>query len=267
MRARLQRVLASAGLCSRREAEHWIAAGRVRVNGAVAEVGDSADPERDVVEVDGQRITGEPLVYWMAHKPRGLLTTLRDPEGRRTVLSLLPAGLPRVFPVGRLDADTEGLVLFTNDGALTHRLLHPSLGNEREYHVRVRGRVEPESLRRLEQGLILEDGPTAPARVAGVSFDANRGTTRFDLVLTEGRKRQIRRSLSELGHPVLELVRTRMGTLRLGTLARGEARPLAPRELAALRAHAAHLRPRPAPAPREGLVRRAPRPGRGAPRP
>jgi 23S rRNA pseudouridine2605 synthase len=182
------------------------------------------------------------------------------------VITLLPEGLPRVFPVGRLDADTEGLVLFTNDGALTHRLLHPSLGNEREYHVRVRGRVEPESFRRLEQGLLLEDGPTAPARVAGVEFD-QRGNTRFDLVLTEGRKRQIRRSLSELGHPVLELVRTRMGTLRLGTLARGQARELAPRELAALRAHAERLTPKPAPAPREGPVRPVPRPGRGAPRP
>jgi 23S rRNA pseudouridine2605 synthase len=243
VRTRLQRILASAGLCSRREAETWLAAGRVRVNGALAHVGDGADPARDRIEVDGRRIDAEPRAYWMANKPRGLLTARSDPEGRRTVLALLPADLPRLFPVGRLDVDTEGLVLLTNDGALAHRLLHPSLGNEREYRVTARGRVQPETFRRLERGIVLDDGPTAPARVAGVRFDAAAGVTRFDLVLTEGRKRQIRRTLAALGHPVVGLVRTRMGTLRLGKLARGESRPLSDRELRALRAHAEALRP------------------------
>jgi 23S rRNA pseudouridine2605 synthase len=265
LRVRLQRLLAAAGLCSRREAETWLAAGRVRVNGDVVHVGDSADPAGDVIEVDGRRIVAEPLVYWMAHKPRGLLTTRHDPEGRQTVLALLPSGLPRVFPVGRLDAETEGLVLLTNDGDLAHRLLHPSLGNEREYQVRVRGRVAPETFRRLEDGIVLEDGPTACCRVAAVRHDAKADETRFELVLTEGRKRQIRRSLAALGHPVRELLRTRIGTLRLGGLARGEARALVPQELRALRAHAASLRPM----PRRRVDRAAPAPrrGRGGPRP
>ncbi len=235
MKARLQRVLAAAGLCSRREAERWLAAGRVRVNGAVASVGASADTDRDRIEVDGRRIAAEPLAYWVVHKPRGLLTTRRDPEGRRTVMTLLPPDLPRLFPVGRLDVDTEGLVLLTNDGALAHRLLHPSLGNEREYRVTVRGRVPPDTVQRLERGIVLDDGPTAPCRVSGVRFDAAANATRFDLVLTEGRKRQIRRTLSALGHPVVALLRTRFGTLRLGRLPRGAARPLSPEELRAFR--------------------------------
>ena len=243
MRTRLQRLLAAAGLCSRREAEVWLTAGRVRVNGSVARVGESADPAADTIEVDGRRIGAEPLVYWMLNKPRGLLTTRHDPEGRATVLDLLPSGLPRIFPVGRLDADTEGLVLLTNDGALAHRLLHPSLGNEREYRVTVRGRVTSETFARLERGVVLEDGPTAASRVAGVGFDASSAATRFDLVLREGRKRQIRRTLAALGHPVVTLVRTRIGTLRLGKLARGQARLLSPQELRALRAHAERLRP------------------------
>ncbi len=244
MSLRLQRLLSAAGLCSRREAERWIAAGRVRVNGNLARVGESADPGSDVIEVDGRRISAEPLAYWMANKPRGLLTTCRDPEGRRTVLDLLPSGLSRLSPVGRLDADTEGLVLLTNDGALAHRLLHPSLGNEREYRVTVRGRLEPETIARLERGVVLEDGPTAPSRVSGSRFDAAANATRFDLVLTEGRKRQIRRTLAALGHPVITLVRTRTGTLRLGKLAPGTTRPLSPQELRALRAHAEGLRRR-----------------------
>lgn len=221
------------------------------MNGHVAAVGESADLATDRVEVDGRRVGAEPLAYWMANKPRGVLTTRRDPEGRRTVLSLLPSGLPRLFPVGRLDADTEGLVLLTNDGALAHRLLHPSLGSEREYDVTVRGRVTSETLRRLERGIVLDDGPTAPCRTARSRFDEGAGATRFDLVLTEGRKRQIRRTLAALGHPVLALVRTRIGSLRLGVLTRGEARPLSPQELRALRTHAAGLRPTPrAPAAR-----------------
>ena len=249
-RQRLQRILAAAGLCSRREAERWLAEGRVRVNGRLAAVGESADPAADRIEVDGRRVAAEPLAYWMANKPRGVLTTRRDPEGRQTVLQLLPAGVPRLFPVGRLDADTEGLVLLTNDGALAHRLLHPSLGSEREYRVAVRGRVAPETFRRIERGVVLDDGPTAPCRVARAGYDEKAGAARFVLVLTEGRKRQIRRTLAALGHPVLALVRTRIGTLRLGRLARAAARPLSPEELRSLRAHAASLRPTPAPARR-----------------
>lgn len=255
---RLQRLLAEAGICSRREAERWIEAGRVRVDGEIASLGRSVDPDRESVEVDGRRIVREPLVYWIANKPRGLLSTRSDPRGRPTVLALVPPGLPRVYPVGRLDSDTEGLVLLTNDGALAHRLLHPSLGNEREYRVLVRGLVEGAALRRLATGIRLDDGPTAPAHVLRVRRDAGRGTTRFDLVMIEGRKRQIRRMLSALGHPVIDLVRTRMGTLRLGALSPGSARPLDEGELLRLRRHAARLVP--------AAPRREPRSGTESPR-
>lgn len=238
---RLQRLLASAGLCSRREAERWIEAGRVRVNGRPATLGQGADPGQDEITVDGRPLVPDAPLYWMAHKPRGLLSTRRDPEGRPTVLSLLPRGLPRLFPVGRLDADTEGLVLLTNDGALAHRLLHPSLGNEREYRVTVRGEPSEETFRKLSRGIDLEDGRTAPTRISGVRRDRKADEARFDLVMIEGRKRQIRRMLAAVGHPVRSLLRIRMGTLRLGDLPLGAARPLSAEELRRLSRHAARL--------------------------
>lgn len=211
----------------------------MRVNGAVATLGDSADPERDVVALDGAPLQPAASAYWMLHKPRGVLTTVRDPRGRETVLDLLPADAPRLFPVGRLDRDTEGLVLLTNDGALAHVLLHPSFESEREYRVTVRGRVAKRTLEKLVLGVRLEDGVTAPARVGAAKFDDRTQTTRFSLTLTEGRKRQIRRALSALGHPVTALRRVRMGALRLGRLAPGKARVLSAGELRALRRQAA----------------------------
>jgi 23S rRNA pseudouridine2605 synthase len=201
----------------------------------VAQLGESADPERDVISVDGEPIRAEPPVYWLVHKPVGVLTTVRDPEGRRTVLDLVPRETARVFPVGRLDRETEGLVLLTNDGALAHALLHPSHGIEREYVATVRGRAREATLRRLAAGVPLDDGLTAPAGVAQVSYDARADTTRFHLTIIEGRKRQIRRALDALGHPVVRLLRIRMGPLRLGRLAPGAARRLDPRERSALR--------------------------------
>jgi len=239
---RLQKLLAAAGLASRRHAEAWLRAGRVRVNGQPAKLGDSADPAHDTIEVDGQELRLEPLRYWLLHKPAGVLTSTRDPEGRPTVLALVPERDVRLYPVGRLDRDTEGLLLLTNDGETAQALLHPSLGNEREYEVTVRGTPSPETLGRLARGIRLDDGPTSPAHVAHVRSDAARGATRFTLTLREGRKRQIRRSLDALGHKVLRLVRVRMGPLRLGELAVGEARPLRPGEVRVLRAHAASLR-------------------------
>jgi len=241
VRVRLQRILAAAGVASRRRAEELIAAGRVRVNGTLAGLGDSADPEQDVVTLDGVALHEERTRYWVVHKPRGVLTTVRDPQGRPTVLDLLPRREARLFPVGRLDRDTEGLVLLTNDGPLAHALLHPSLGNEREYQVTVLGDVPPEALRRLESGVELEDGRTAPARVGGVRREAASGTTSFHLTLVEGRKRQIRRALTVLGHPVRRLLRVRLGPLRLGLLPPGAARPLTTREVAALQRHARRL--------------------------
>ena len=238
-RERLQKLLAAAGLASRRAAEAWIRAGRVTVDGRPAKLGDAADPSVQRVAVDGRPLERERHAYWIVHKPRGVLTTTRDPEGRPTVVALLPAGLPRLHPVGRLDWDTEGLVLMTNDGDVTQALLHPSLGSEREYRVTVRGRIAEATLRRLAKGIVLEDGPTAPARVGAARFDARAETSVFTLVLAEGRKRQIRRSLQALRHPVARLVRVRMGPVRLGALAPGRARPLGDDEIAALRRHAA----------------------------
>src|SRR5215207_841901 len=166
MNQRLQKVLAQAGLGSRRACEVLIAGGRVRVNGQVATLGDRADPEVDEVEVDGALVGVRPgLVHYLLNKPAGVVTTASDPQGRATVVGLVPAE-PRVFPVGRLDADTEGLLLLTNDGDLAHRLTHPSFGVDKEYLAEVDGSPTPAELRRLREGIELDDGRTAPAKVA-----------------------------------------------------------------------------------------------------
>jgi 23S rRNA pseudouridine2605 synthase len=217
----------------------------VRVNGEIAAIGDSVDPDRDSVSVDGRSLDPEPRAYWLVHKPRGVLTTVRDTHGRRTVLDLLPDHSLRLFPVGRLDLDTEGLVLLTNDGELAHVLLHPSFESEREYEVVVRGRIARETLRRLVAGVTLEDGLTAPAKVARMRYREKSDTSVFRLILIEGKKRQIRRALAFLGHPVVGLLRVRMGPLQLGALAAGEARPLDDDEVSALAAFAAAAHPEP----------------------
>ena len=204
-------------------------AGRVRVNGRTARLGESADPARDDIRVDGEPLRAERAAYWLLHKPRGVLSTTRDPRARAaTVLTLLPkaARAQRLYPVGRLDLESEGLLLLTNDGATTQALLHPALGTEKEYRVTVRGALDAASARRLARGLTLDDGPMAPCRVGARYEDAARGRTHFTLTLREGRKRQIRRALRALGHPVLALRRTRMGPLQLGRLPPGAAREL-----------------------------------------
>lgn len=234
---RLQKLLAGAGLGSRRACEEYLRAARVTVNGQVATLGDSADPRRDVVEVDGERLAREPLAYWVLHKPAGVVTTVRDPQGRPTVMDLLPARTGRLHPVGRLDYESTGLVLLTNDGDLTQALLHPSRGSEREYRVTVRGELDERVRKALEHGVVLEEGRTAPAQVGRSVFDSDANTTTFSLTLVEGRNRQIRRSLLTLGRPVKKLVRVRMGPLRLGKLARGKARALQPEEIRELLAH------------------------------
>jgi pseudouridine synthase len=213
------------------------------VNGRVAKLGDAADPARDRIELDGQPLRPQAPAYWMLHKPRGVVTTTRDPEGRPTVLHLLPpaARRLRLFPVGRLDLDSEGLVLLTNDGDLAQRLLHPSYESEKEYAVTVRGLPSAAALRRFAAGLRLEPGgrPTAAARAELVRGARGRGEALLRVVLREGRKRQIRRSLAQLGHPVLRLVRVRIGPLRLRALPPRAARPLTAAERRALLAHAA----------------------------
>ncbi len=242
-RVRLQKLLASAGFGSRRACEELIKQGRVSVNGEDAKLGDSADPASDVVRLDGEKLVGEKLAYWIVNKPEGVITSVRDPEGRATILGLLPDTGSRLFPVGRLDLGTSGLVLLTNDGGLTQRLLHPSLGNEREYRVTVKGCISEKTFGRLRSGVHLEDGKTGRSEVTKIRVDSKAATTTFSLMLTEGRKRQIRRSLLALGHPVKKLVRVRMGPLRLGRLAYGQARPLRSDEVRALRKHVAGLRP------------------------
>lgn len=233
---RLQKILARAGLASRRGAEELVRSGRVAVNDAVASLGATADPERDRISVDGQPVLAQPLAYWILHKPRGVVTTTKDPQGRTTVLELLPeeARQERLFPVGRLDLDSEGLLLLTNDGEVAQAMLHPSLGCEREYRVTVRGRLSGATRRRLAAGIELEDGPMAPCRVERAGYDPASDASTFHLTLREGRKREIRRALASQGHPVLRLIRVRMGPLRLGRLRPRQARRLSAGERRAL---------------------------------
>ncbi|MDP9071956.1 MAG: rRNA pseudouridine synthase [Actinomycetota bacterium] len=217
---RLQKVLARTGFGSRRACEELIADGRVTVNGEVALLGRRIDPDGDRVEVDGVPVgVRADLVYYLLNKPRGVVTTASDPQGRSTVLDLVPPE-PRVFPVGRLDADTEGLLVLTNDGDLTHRLTHPGFGVEKEYLAEVEGSPSPGAVRRLRDGVALEDGVTAPARVALVAPTALR------ITVHEGRNRQVRRMCAAVGHPVVRLVRTRIGPIAERGLRPGQWRPL-----------------------------------------
>jgi 23S rRNA pseudouridine2605 synthase len=230
---RLQKVLARSGFGSRRVCEDLIAAGRVTVNGDVAVLGRRVDAEADRVEVDGVPVSvREGLVHYLLHKPVGVVTTASDPQGRPTVVGLVPSE-PRVFPVGRLDADSEGLLLLTNDGELTHRLTHPSFGVEKEYLAEVDGEPSPADIRRLREGVELEDGMTAPARVTSVAPNVLR------LTVHEGRNRQVRRMCAAVGHPVLRLVRIRIGTVTDRTLRPGEWRTLTAAELRSLEEAAA----------------------------
>jgi 23S rRNA pseudouridine2605 synthase len=263
---RLQRILAAAGISARRSAEALIRAGRVRVNGKLAKLGDRADPWVDEVTLDGEPLRPQRPVYWMLHKPRGVVSSVRDPEGRPTVLEYVPEPNARVFPVGRLDRDSEGLLLLTNDGLLAHALLHPSHEVEREYEVVVRGAIDARTLERLARGVRLEDGWTSPARVAQARHDPRTDTTRFRLTLHEGRKRQIRRALLVLGHPVRELCRVRFGPIRLGGLARGRARRLDAAERRALEALAARAAGRAGHAQAGGSSGAKPRPRKRKPR-
>ncbi len=228
---RLQKVLARAGFGSRRSCEELIEAGRVKVNGRRATLGRSIDPTRDEVAVDGIRIPGLPgLVHYVLNKPKGVVTTARDPRGRRTVTSMVPSS-PRVFPVGRLDTDTEGLLVMTNDGELAQLLTHPSHGIEKEYLAKVHGRPRPGVLQRLRKGVELSDGTTAPAKV-GLIGDPADGLLR--IVIHEGRNRQVRRMCEAVGHPVRRLVRVRIGPIRLRDLEPGKWRTLTAKEVHAL---------------------------------
>lgn len=202
------------------------------VNGETAVVGRRVDAETDSVEIDGVPVPTRPgLVHYLLNKPRGVVSTASDPEGRPTVVSLVPSE-PRVYPVGRLDTDSEGLLVLTNDGDLTHRLTHPSFGVPKEYLAQVKGRPAPTAVRQLREGVELEDGRTAPAKVALVA------PTTLRVVIHEGRNRQVRRMCEAVGHPVTRLVRTRIGPVSDQRLAPGEWRLLEIDEVRALGAAA-----------------------------
>jgi 23S rRNA pseudouridine2605 synthase len=240
---RLAKYLAHAGVASRRAAEEIVRAGRVSVAGETV-----TDPARDVDEASGVAVDGELLrpprerVVFAVHKPAGVVSTARDTHGRPTVVELAPKGAGRLYPVGRLDADTTGLILLTNDGELANHLMHPRYEVPKTYRARVRGRVSDDDLRRLRTGVELDDGPTAPAR-------ARRAGDEVEITIHEGRKRQVRRMLEAVGHPALELRRVAYGPLRLAGLPPGAARRLTAREVEELSG------------------RSAPRDARGRPRP
>lgn len=241
MEERLQKVMAHAGVASRRASERLILAGRVLVNGqVVAELGTKVDPSRDVIVVDGELIAvGVGKVYIKLNKPVGIISTADDEWGRRTVLDLVDVP-GRVYPVGRLDADSEGLILLTNDGEVTDRLTHPRFRHEKRYLVLVRGQPTEATLRSLVTGIDLDDGLAAvvhvelvtgtPTSAPGMELRTPAGSTWLEVTLTEGRKRQIRRMLERLGHRVERLIRVQLGPLELGNLKAGEARPLNPFE-------------------------------------
>ncbi|QGN33145.1 pseudouridine synthase [Microlunatus sp. Gsoil 973] len=231
---RLQKVLAAAGIGSRRASEQMIAEGRVEVNGKVVGVqGMRVDPERDVIRVDGERIPPPRRhVYLVLNKPRGVVSTLDDPEGRPTLANYLEGRKERLFHVGRLDADTEGLLILTNDGEFAHRLAHPSYKVPKTYVAEVVGTVDRATLNKLRRPLMLEDGPVRAEQVRLVSATAERSMV--NITLHEGRNRIVRRMLDSVGHPVRRLSRVAIGPVRLGNLRPGEIRDLDQSELGKL---------------------------------
>jgi 23S rRNA pseudouridine2605 synthase len=232
---RIQKILAHAGVASRRKAEDLIRQGRVAVNGrVVAELGTKVDTARDEIRVDGQRIEAAPVrTYVMLNKPRGVLSTMEDDRGRRALGNLIQASV-RLYPVGRLDAGSEGLILLTNDGELADLLTHPRYRHEKEYRVLVNGHPSDKTLMAWQKGVMLDGQLTAPARVELIRREKDSSVLR--IVMREGRKRQVRRVASLLGHPVRELQRVRLGPLRLGPLAVGQWRYLTPQEIRQLEA-------------------------------
>ena len=229
---RLQKVLAHAGVGSRRAVEEMIVAGRIRVNGKRAELGRRIDPEKDKVEVDGSIVPlRAELAYYLLNKPEGVVTTADDPEGRTTVIDLVDAA-DRVWPVGRLDIGSEGAIILTNDGDLTLRLTHPRYHVPRTYLAQVQGSVGHKVLGKLARGIELEDGPTAPARVGLV--ERLPGGSLIEITIHEGRNRQVRRMFEAVGHPVTRLVRRAIGPLELGRLKPGDFRRLSPTEIQSL---------------------------------
>lgn len=239
---RLQKVLARAGIASRRKAEELIVQGRVKVNGTIVnELGVLADSEQDQIEVDGQLVqSAEKNVYYIFYKPTGVITSVSDPQGRKVVMDFFREVKERIYPVGRLDFDTSGLLLLTNDGTLAHQLMHPSFQIEKSYLATVQGVPTPYKLARLEKGIELKDGWTAPAKAELVSQQEQGKKSLIRLRIHEGRNRQVRRMCKAIGHPVLQLHRERYGCLSLAGLKQGEYRELNRAEVAQLKEMTSH---------------------------
>lgn len=236
---RLQKILADRGVASRRKAEELIEHGHVRVNGHPAKIGDKADDRRDIITVRGKRIDAPPeLMYLMLHKPRGYITTLSDENGRKCVADLVRDVGARVYPIGRLDKDSEGLLLFTNDGAFSNAMMHPTAHVPKRYRVTVRSEVTEEQLSRFEQGILIDGKKTLPAEAVIVTEEKETpdspARTVLEIVLYEGRNRQIRKMCEALGLEVVRLKRTAIGTVKLGMLPLGKWRLLDPKEVRAL---------------------------------
>lgn len=238
MEERIQKIIAQAGIASRRAAETLILEGRVTVNGAIAELGMKADPVRDHVKVDGKLITRrEPKVYYLFYKPRGVVTSLSDPEGRPTIKDFFANIRLRVFPVGRLDFDSEGLLIVTNDGDFANILTHPSHDIAKVYVVKIRGMVSEDELQRLRVGIRLEDGMTAPAKVKKIRSAEN--NCWVQITIQEGRNRQVRRMFEQIGHPVTRLKRIAIHGLTVNGLKPGQYRPLTMEEIHEIQEHSA----------------------------
>ena len=229
---RLQKYLAECGIASRRESETLITAGRVAVNGAPAELGQRIDPKSDHVSLDGEPVARDDKVYVLLHKPRGVITSAKDTHARKTVLDCVEGAPGRLFPVGRLDRDVSGALLLTNDGELAYRVTHPSFGVEKMYIAWVEGRMNEKTAQRLERGVDLEDGRTAPATVAILKHGTH--STQIRLVVHEGRKRLVKRMCAAVGHPVKDLRRLAIGDVHVTGLAPGEWRYLTKAEVQGL---------------------------------
>lgn len=226
MKERLQKIFSASGVCSRRTAEEYLKQGRVAVNGITAELGAQADPDVDLITLDGVPVTaGHRRTYLMLNKPRGYVTTLSDERGRKTVADLVSGCGARVWPVGRLDLDSEGLLLMTDDGEMTNKLIHPSHEVEKEYLVWVKGEITPQTLEKLSRPMTLDGQKLRPAKVA------RRGECSLSIIIHEGKNRQVRRMCASVGLTVTRLKRIREGELRLGELPVGKWRPLTEEEM------------------------------------
>ncbi|MFW5838872.1 MAG: pseudouridine synthase [Bacillota bacterium] len=226
---RLQKVIAHSGICSRRKAEELITAGKVKVNGEVITTLGTKVSKKDEVMVNDKAIKKEPPVYYVLYKPEGFVSTTDDEKDRKTIMDLVP-NTERVYPVGRLDYDTSGVLLLTNDGEFNQAMIHPKSHLEKEYQVTVEGFVRKETSKKLERGIILDKQRTKRAKISNVEYNKIKGTTRLHLTITEGKYHQVKRMFELVEHPVLKLKRVRFGIITLDTMSKGEVRLLKPHE-------------------------------------